>query len=271
DSLACYHDAIERQPLIYSRDSIESVDGVEKRNYLLTSQEWSPEGIAQPALWKHDVAIYVPKDALPKRALLISTNGTRNPEPGKAPEAASELTSQDLAMIATRSRTVVVALSDIPNQYLTFGDDGRSRREDDSVAHTWARFLEAPEQRKTMPFHVPMSAAIARAMTLAELELRDLHIHRFVLAGASKRGWASWHALIADRRVEAVVPIVIDILNMKVLLEHMNRAYGGHWPVAFDSYVEEGITQRLDSPEFANLLKIQDSFEYLNSPYRDRL
>lgn len=271
DALTCYHDAIERQPLVYNHVSNELVNGVERRNYLLTSQEWSPEGVVQPALWKHDVAIYIPKDALRKRALLISTNGTRHASEGSSPEAASELTPEALAMIATRTRTVVIALSDIPNQYLTYSDDGKPRREDDSVAHTWARFLQSPEQRKTMPLHVPMSAAIARAMSLAERELGDLQIHQFVLAGASKRGWASWHALIADRRVDAVVPIVIDFLNMGVLFDHIRHVYGGNWPVAFYSYVEEGITKQLDSSGFANLLQLQDPFQYLNSPYRDRL
>lgn len=42
-ALVCYHDAIEQQPLTYTRVGTSSVAGVERRDYLLTSQDWSPE------------------------------------------------------------------------------------------------------------------------------------------------------------------------------------------------------------------------------------
>ncbi|MCC4607500.1 PhoPQ-activated protein PqaA family protein [Xanthomonas campestris] len=270
-ALVCYHDAVEQQPLVYTRVGTSRVAGVERRDYLLTSQTWSPEARVTPAIWQHDVAIYVPSDALPTRAVLISTNGTRHPADGGAAQPASELPPEALAALAQRSRTVVIALSDIPNQALRYQGDAAPRREDDSVAYTWSLFLKAPQQRKTMPLHVPMAAAIARTMSLAERELAPLKIHRFILAGASKRGWASWHATIADPRVEAVVPFVIDILNMPAVLDHMYRTYGGNWPIAFNAYARQGITTQLQTPEFAQLVQLQDPLSYLHSPYRKRL
>ncbi|RXE00754.1 PhoPQ-activated protein PqaA family protein, partial [Xanthomonas perforans] len=270
-ALVCYHDAIEQQPLTYTRVGTSSVAGVERRDYLLTSQDWSPEGLVTPARWQHDVAIYVPTEALPTRAVLISTNGTRHPADGSAAQPASELAPEALAALAQRTRTVVIALSDIPNQALIYQGDATPRREDDSVAYSWSLFLKAPQQRKTLPLHVPMAAAIARTMSLAERELAPLRIHRFVLAGASKRGWASWHATIADRRVEAVAPLVIDILNMPAVLEHMSRTYGGNWPIAFNAYAKQGITSQLQTPAFAQLVQLQDPLSYLHTPYRTRL
>ncbi|QJD68541.1 PhoPQ-regulated protein [Xanthomonas campestris pv. badrii] len=270
-ALVCYHDAVERQPLVYTRVATSTVNGVERRDYLLTSQTWSPESLVTPAVWQHAVAIYVPTDALPTRAVLLSTNGTRNAAAGSAAQPASELQPEALAALAQRSRTVVIALSDIPNQALTYRGDDTPRREDDSVAYTWSQFLQAPQQRKTLLLHVPMAAAIARTMSLAERELAPLRIHRFILAGASKRGWASWHATIADRRVEAVVPLVIDILNMPAVLDHMYRTYGGNWPIAFAPYARQGITAQLQTPEFAQLVQVQDPLSYLRSPYRKRL
>ncbi|MBB3826959.1 PhoPQ-activated pathogenicity-related protein [Xanthomonas arboricola] len=270
-ALVCYHDAVEQQPLVYTRVGTSRVAGVERRDYLLTSQTWSPEARVTPAIWQHDVAIYVPSDALPTRAVLISTNGTRHPADGGAAQPASELPPEALAALAQRSRTVVIALSDIPNQALRYQGDAAPRREDDSVAYTWSLFLKAPQQRKTMPLHVPMAAAIARTMSLAERELAPLKIHRFILAGASKRGWASWHATIADPRVEAVVPFVIDILNMPAVLDHMYRTYGGNWPIAFNAYARQGITTQLQTPAFAQLVQLQDPLSYLHSPYRKRL
>ncbi|MBV6815805.1 PhoPQ-activated pathogenicity-related family protein [Xanthomonas campestris pv. passiflorae] len=270
-ALVCYHDAIEQQPLTYTHVGTSSVAGVERRDYLLTSQDCSPEGLVTPARWQHDVAIYVPKAALPTRAVLISTNGTRHPVDGGTAQPASELAPEALAALAQRTRTVVIALSDIPNQALTYQGDATPRREDDSVAYSWSLFLKAPQQRKTLPLHVPMAAAIARTMSLAERELAPLRIHRFVLAGASKRGWASWHATIADRRVEAVAPLVIDILNMPAVLEHMFRTYGGNWPIAFNAYAKQGITSQLQTPAFAQLVQLQDPLSYLHTPYRTRL
>ncbi|MCC4633559.1 PhoPQ-activated pathogenicity-related family protein [Xanthomonas dyei] len=270
-ALVCYRDAVEQQPLVYTRGATSRIVGVERREYLLTSQTWSPEGLVTPATWQHDVAMYVPADALPTRALLISTNGTRHPIAGSAAQPASELPPEALAALAQRSRTVVIALSDIPNQALQYQGDAAPRREDDSVAYSWSLFLQAPQQRKTMPLHVPMAAAIARTMTMAERELAPLQIHRFILAGASKRGWASWHATIADPRVDAVVPFVIDILNMPAVLDHMYRAYGGNWPIAFNAYAKQGITAQLQTPAFAQLVQLQDPLSYLRTPYRKRV
>lgn len=258
EALVCYHDAVEAQPLSYRRTATSTVAGVERRDYLLTSQDWSPEGLVQPASWQHDVALYVPPDALPTRALLISSNGTRQPVDGGPAKPSSELAPEAIAALAQRTRTVVIVLSDLPSQALTYRDDGTARREDDSVAHTWSLFMKAPAQRKTLPLHVPMAAAIARTMSLAERELAPLRIHRFILAGASKRGWASWHAAIADQRVEAVAPFVIDILNMPAVLTHMAKVYGGNWPVAFNAYAKEGMTNQLATPAFAQLVQIQD-------------
>src|SRR5207248_767281 len=62
-----------------------------------------------------------------------------------------------------------------------------------------------------------------------------LEIARFVLAGASKRGWTAWTAAAVDRRVAAVVPVVIDLLNIEASFEHHYRAYG-FWAPAIAAY-----------------------------------
>ena len=270
-TMACYREATEREPLVYEQTGTTMIASVQRRNYILTSQNWSPEQISTPKIWQHAVGIYVPEHPMPHRALLISTNGTRLPVNGPLPQADSELSPETMAQIATRTRTVVIALSDIPNQYLTYADDGKARREDDSVAHTWGLFLQSPSTRKTLPLHVPMAAALSRAMTLAERELTSLNVHRFILAGASKRGWASWHALVADPRVDAVVPFAIDILDMRNVLAHIYRSYGRNWPLALTAYYGEGITEQLDTPAFSQLAQIQDPLSQLNTPRHERL
>jgi PhoPQ-activated pathogenicity-related protein len=51
-------------------------------------------------------------------------------------------------------------------------------------------------------------------------------IQRFVLSGASKRGWTTWLTGAADQRVAGIAPMVIDMLNMKKQLAWECPQYG---------------------------------------------
>ena len=90
-------------------------------------------------------------------------------------------------------------------------------------------------------------------------------VDRFVVAGASKRGWTSWTTAAVDRRVVALVPIVIDVLNVEPSFEHHFRAYGFYAPSVKD-YEEAGLMAWLGTPQYRALMRIEDPYEY-----RDRL
>ncbi|GAB2883011.1 PhoPQ-activated protein PqaA family protein [Paraburkholderia jirisanensis] len=271
-AIATYREAIEREPLHYVRQTIDLVSGVERRAYLLHSQNWSPQQRVQPAVWHHDVAIYIPREAKRERALLIANNGDRHDSGNDSgPVRAEHFTPETLAAIAAQTRTVVVSISDVPNQSLTFADDARARSKDDLVAHSWALFLEDPATRTTLPLSVPMVAAISRAMSLAECELASLDIARFIVAGISKRAWASWLAALADTRIDGICAIASDILDTRRVLMHTWRSYGEAWPAAFQPYYAERIDERLDSEAFAALLRIIDPLQYLDTRYGPRL
>lgn len=121
----------------------------------------------------------------------------------------------------------VVMISDVPNQYVTFGDVDEPLREDDAVAHTWAHSLRgaAPE----LPLHVPMATAASRGMDLAEQELgkQGLTVDRFIITGASKRGWSAWFTALADERVMAIVPSVIDVADTSICWPDCASVMGG--------------------------------------------
>lgn len=88
--------------------------------------------------------MYIPDNALHETALLVANNGTNNPLPGSEPQPPTDLPADVAQSIATQTRTIVISVSDLPNQALTFHDSGASLREDSLVAQSWARFLKAP-------------------------------------------------------------------------------------------------------------------------------
>jgi PhoPQ-activated pathogenicity-related protein len=115
-----------------------------------------------------------------------------------------------------------------------------------------------------------MTKSVVRAMDAITGYCRNdsglgIEIGRFVLVGASKRGWTAWTAAAVDRRVVAVVPLVIDLLNIENSFEHHYRAYG-FWAPAIAAYQASGIMRWAGTPELAALLRIEDPFAY-----RDRL
>ncbi|MGN7964151.1 PhoPQ-activated protein PqaA family protein [Brucella sp. 22210] len=82
-----------------------------------------------------------------------------------------------------------------------------------------------------------MATAASSAMSLAERELAPWHIHKFIVAGMSKRGWATWLSAIRDDRVQAIAPFVIDIPNLVTGLQHICKTYGNNWPIALEPYI----------------------------------
>ncbi|MES2871664.1 MAG: PhoPQ-activated protein PqaA family protein [Pseudomonadota bacterium] len=263
--LGCYAQAEAKQTLKYTPEGVTDFPGVEKRRFELTSQAWTGHGFTSPAYWTHTVDIYIPQGALQRQALLIANNGTNTPTANKPVQEPTDFTEDMALALARQTQTIVISVSNIPNQYLTYSDDGIPRREDDSVAHSWKLFLEQPEQRPFLSLHIPMMQSLVKAMDLAQQELKPWQIERFITAGASKRGWAVWMAALADKRVSAIAPFVIDILDTQSALRHTYNAYGKSWPLAFNAYYREGITQQVGTPNFEKLMQIEDPLLYLNT------
>lgn len=269
--IPCYREALASEPLDYHWLSSENLEQLELRHYSLNSQSWSPAGLVKPAAWQHDVDIYIPQNALSTRAVVFINNGTNNPEPGKPPKASTDMTREKLASLARNTRSIIVSVSNVPNQLLTYADDPQAKAEDDSVAHSWSIFMQDPQATPTIPLHVPMAATVSQVMNLAERELDEWQVKKFIVSGISKRGWTTWLAAIADPRVDAIAPFAIDLLGIRPALKHMYRSYGNNWPVAFYPYFQKGVDTSVETPQFAELMKIEDPLEYKDSAYGQRL
>ena len=83
----------------------------------------------------------------------------------------------------------------------------------------------------------------------------------FVVAGGSKRGWTTWTTAAVDKRVVAIIPIVIDVLNIEPSMLHHYAAYG-FWAPAVGNYTAFGIMDWNGTPEYHRLMKIVEPYQY---------
>ena len=223
----------------------------------MTSQRWrKPDEVDRP-IWQHWVTVVRPKNVQSRTAMLF-VGGGRNGSP--APAKASD----SIQRLALASQTVVCEIGMIPNQPLVFHDDGVKRSEDDLIGYAWDQYLKTADPH-WLP-RLPMVKAVVRAMDTVQALLasppeKNLPIENFVIAGGSKRGWTTWMTAAVDRRVTAILPIVIDVLNTKVSMDHHYAAYG-FWAPAIGDYVRHKITHRRNTPRYAQLLALVDPYAY---------
>jgi len=223
----------------------------------MTSQAWLTAQEVDHPLWKHWLTIIIPKEVTRQTALLVIAGGSNDKGPPKGPDGA-------LARLALETKSVVAELRNVPDQPVEFFGDGRKRSEDDLIAYTWDKFLRTGDER--WPARLPMTKAAVRAMDTvtafcATPERGGLKVDRFVVTGASKRGWTTWTTAAVDKRVVAIAPVVIDVLNVDLSMRHHYAAYG-FWAPAVRNYTEQNVMNRVGTPSFRALMKIEDPYEY---------
>ncbi|MGX8940140.1 PhoPQ-activated protein PqaA family protein [Symbiopectobacterium sp. Eva_TO] len=86
--------------------------------------------------------------------------------------------------MARTTKAVVISVSNIPNQYLTYGADNKPLKEDDNVARSWSLFMDNPSLRTRASVHIPMATAVSQAIRVAKQELKAQGITRFIVTGA---------------------------------------------------------------------------------------
>lgn len=265
-----YRISLTSLPLDYSLLEKKQRPGVMLQRFNLNSQTWSPQGVVSPERWQNGVDIYIPDSAREKNALVVINNGSNNNGSG-TPVAPTNFNEEELSRIAIATRTVVISVSNVPNQVLSYQGVTTPLGEDNSVAYSWKLFIGDTHKYQDASLHIPMAASVSQAFRLAKKELTQQNINKFIVTGASKRGWAAWLTALSDPDVGAVVPFAMDLLNTQKSLEHMYQSYGKNWPVAFYPYYNQGIDQEVGTDKFARLMRLEDPLTYLNTDMGDRL
>lgn len=194
------------------------------------------------AAWRHSVLWRKPKDSDGRTAILFITGD--GPRDGDL---------RDIALLSQATSMPIAMLFDIPNQPL-FG-----LKEDDLIAHTFQKYLDTGD--RDWPLLLPMARAAIRAMDVIE---RTYGVKRFVVTGASKRGWTTWlTAATGDPRIVGIAPMVFDNLDFARQLPHQKELWGDYSPQIQD-YIRRGLQARLEEPRGRELLRMVDPWTYRN-------
>jgi PhoPQ-activated pathogenicity-related protein len=209
----------------------------------LTSQTW------RTSVWTHTLQVVRPdKMRHPEIALLfISGDGS------------GSRYIPVLAKLASEAGASAALLTRVPNQPLYEG-----RKEDALIAYTFLQYMKTGDD--TWPALLPMVKSAVRAMDCLQEHARKEHnekIEKFVVTGASKRGWTTWLTAALDQRVVAIAPMVIDMLNMKAQTAWAEKVYGKQSEQIRD-YTELKLVERMDEPRMVKLRSFVDPYSYRN-------
>jgi PhoPQ-activated pathogenicity-related protein len=242
----------------YKWEAVKTIPGnpAETTVIKLTSQAWRGLEDVDRTVWEHYLVVVKPAELKTDKCFLIVA-GSANDRP--VPDDANMV----VKTIAETTGSIVAELRMVPNQPLIFHGDGKPRKEDDLIGYGWAQFLETGDA--TWLPRLPMVKSVAAAMDCLQewSAQQDAKIEKFVVAGASKRGWTTWMIGAADPRVEAIVPIVIDVVNCEKTMQHHAAVYG-FWATAVGNYYQHNILQRPTHPRMHDLYRIEDPYFYLD-------
>jgi len=243
----------------YSWRLVKTIEGEGIKTHVveMISQTWLTEAEVDHTVWKHWVVICIPEGVKHKTGLLYITGGGHDSGAPDKPDG-------NMTMAAKASKSVVTELKGVPNQPLTFKGEKAKRTEDSLIAYTWDKFLRTGDPK--WPARLPMTKSAVRALDTitafcATEEAGKLPIDDFVVCGGSKRGWTTWTTAIVDKRVKAIVPFSIDMLNIEPSFKHHWEAYGFWAPAVWD-YSSMKLMDWSGTPQYKALMKIEEPFEY---------
>ena len=236
----------------YSWEKIKTyeIEGVKAFDLLLTSQTWHDH------VWKHQLTVIVPEEVKFSDALLFITGGSlKKGDPNM--QSADNDESIFMAKIAKTNKAITMIIRQTPMQPIFNG-----RVEDELISLTLHNYTNDGDL--TWPLLFPMVKSAVKAMDAGqEFVSKELSItiEKFVISGASKRGWTTWLTGASDPRVKAIAPMVIDVLNLPASLNYHIDAWGDYSPQIQD-YVDLEIPQQAETGAGKNIVTMIDPYSY---------
>jgi len=225
---------------------------------LLNSQRWRAFD------WTHQLSVLVPNVTKHNGALLFISGGSVKDGLPNWNNNKDDGLINDMSNIASANHAIVALLNQTPNQPLYNG-----LYEDALISMTLHKYKGDKDYEWPLLFPMVKSAvsAMDAVQIFAEKELKK-SVDEFMVSGASKRGWTTWLTAAVDKRVKAIAPMVIDILNMPVSLQYQIETWGDY-SIEIQDYVNLGIPQSSETQEGKEITTMIDPYSYrkdLNMP-----
>jgi PhoPQ-activated pathogenicity-related protein len=228
-------------------------DGTTHYKVVFTSQKW------REYTWKHDLVIIVP-DVLKYHDALLYMTGGINVDGKPVSESWTNKFVTFMNQTAKNNMAITAVLLQVPNQPL-YGE----LTEDALISYTMHNYLNDGDM--TWPLLFPMTKSAVRAMDVVQqFSGKNLKwkVKEFVVSGQSKRGWTTWLAGANDKRVKAIAPMVIDVLNMPVSVDYQIESWK-EYSVEIEDYVKLGIAQQIATKGGLDIVAMVDPYSYRKS------
>lgn len=220
----------------------------------VTTHKWLTSQETNHPIWWNLVVIYRPNVVSHRTGIVFIEGGSSTSRPN---------VRNDIALASVQTQSIVTLIYQTPNQPITFAGQNRVRFEDDLIAHTWAIFLKTGKSDYIA--QLPMVKGVVKSIEATQDYLRKEHqniVEKFVVAGASKRGWTTWLTSAAiPHKIAAIIPIVIPVLDTIKVMRHIYKSYC-FWPLSLRDYENEGVTKLLHTQMMLNLTKVVDPLNY---------
>jgi PhoPQ-activated pathogenicity-related protein len=222
----------------------------------LQSQTW------QGGTWKHQLFLYCPANAQPQTNAICMIDGGSWKDEYTAPIPAGQEPTipnslKHFAQAAEILNCPIVVIRQVPHQPLF-----NNMYEDAIISHTFMQYVKTGEPE--WPLLLPMVKSVLRALDSAQLAAKaewQVDLQKFVLSGASKRGWTTWLTATHDPRIIGIAPMVIDVLNFGPQMAQQ-LSYYGKFSERIHDYTDKGLPRVMLTAAGKNLLRIVDPFEY---------
>ncbi|MCX7941973.1 MAG: PhoPQ-activated pathogenicity-related family protein [Dictyoglomaceae bacterium] len=196
--------------------------------------------------WRHDLLIITPLKYETDIVFIYLTGGSFRFDRGLLGQAVK---------LANVTKIPVVVIYDIPNQPL-FG-----YTEDNLMAYTFEKFMETEDSTWILLY--PMVKTVSTSLTFLNEYFKNNNIS-FIVGGVSKRGWTGWLSAVCDKRIKAIVPSSINLLNLEKHMELQIEEFG-NYSQELEPYVKRGLTkEKVEEEKARKLLKIIDPFYYID-------